>query len=242
VEPIGNHLREGPKLRSPVAVEATPYAWPNDGLLDPQKTALLIIDMQRDFCSESGYVHSMGYDIQAARAVIPAIMDVRAVVRRWGGMVLYTREGHRRDLSDLSPLKLWRSQRTGPGIGTQGPMGRILIRGEPGWDIVDELRPELGEPTIDKPGYGAFHNTDLEQILSVRGVTHLLLTGVTTDICVHSTLREAVDRGYECLTLSDCCAATEVSNHDAALRTIATEGGIFGAVSTSAALQRALSL
>ena len=211
-------------------------------MLVPEKTALLIIDMQKDFCSESGYVHSMGYEIQAARALIPVIESVRAAVRSWGGMILYTREGHRRDMCDLSPLKLWRSRRAGPGIGSQGPIGRLLIRGEPGWDIVDELRPDIGEPIIDKPGYGAFHNTDLEQILSVRGVTHLIFTGVTTDICVHSTLREAVDRGYECLTLSDCCAATDASNHDAALRTIATEGGIFGAVSTSESLRRALSI
>jgi nicotinamidase-related amidase len=120
-------------------------------------------------------------------------------------------------------------------------MGRLLIRGEPGWDIVDELRPDAGETIIDKPGYGSFHNTDLAQILTVRGVTHLIFTGVTTDVCVHSTLREAVDRGYECLTLSDCCAATDAANHNAALRTIVTEGGIFGAVSTSVSLELALS-
>ena len=211
-------------------------------MLVPEKTALLIIDMQKDFCSESGHVHSMGYEIQAARALIPVIESVRAAVRGWGGMILYTREGHRRDMSDLSPLKLWRSRRAGPGIGSQGPIGRLLIREEPGWDIVDELRPDIGEPIIDKPGYRAFHNTDLEQILFVRGVTHSIFTGVTTDICVHSTLREAVDRGYERLTLWDCCAATDASNHDAALRTIATEGGIFGAVSTSESLRRALSI
>jgi nicotinamidase-related amidase len=200
----------------------------------------VIIDMQKDFCWAGGYVDSMGCEAEAGRALIPAIQSVRAAVRSWGGMVLYTREGHRKDLSDLSPLKLWRSRRAGPGIGAQGPMGRLLVRGEPGWDIVDELSPAAGETVIDKAGYGAFHNTDLAQILSVRGVTHLIFAGVTTDVCVHSTLREAVDRGYECLTLSDCCAATDAANHDAALRTIVTEGGIFGAVSTSAALQLAL--
>lgn len=223
-----------------VSIAADPYPWPHDGRLAAESTALLIIDMQKDFCASGGYVDSMGYEAQPAHALIPAIRDVRAAMRKWGGMVLYTREGHRGDLSDLSAFKLWRSRRAGPGIGSEGPMGRLLIRGEPGWDIVDELHPEVGEPVIDKPGYGAFHNTDLAQILSVRDVSHLILTGVTTDICVHSTLREAVDRGYECLTLSDCCAATETANHEAALRTIATEGGILGAVSTSASLMLAL--
>lgn len=223
-----------------VSIVADPYPWPHDGKLCAGKTALLIIDMQKDFCAKGGYVESMGYDAGPARSIIPAIVAVRDAVRRWGGLVIYTREGHRHDLTDLSPLKMWRSRCSGPGIGSEGPMGRLLIRGEPGWDIVDELSPAAGEPVIDKPGYSAFHQTDLAQILSARATTHLILTGVTTDVCVHSTLREAVDRGYECLTLADCCAATERENHEAALRTIQTEGGIFGAVSTSAEVCRAI--
>ncbi len=162
-----------------------------------------------------------------------------APCERRGGLIVYTREGHRPDGSDLSPLKLWRSENGGAGIGSKGPLGGLLIRGQDGWQIIEELQPNDGEPVVDKPGYSAFHGTDLAQILSVRGITHLIFTGVTTDVCVHSTLREAVDRGYECLTLSDCCAATDAANHEAALRTIATEGGIFGAVSTSRDLCRA---
>lgn len=223
-----------------MAVEAVPYTWPHDQKLDPRRCALLIIDMQKDFCSEGGYVHRMGYGIDAARGTIPAIQMARNAIRAAGGLVVYTREGHRADGSDLSPLKLWRSENGGGKIGSKGPLGSLLIRGEEGWDIIEELRPAKGEPVVDKPGYSAFYNTDLAQILATRGITHLILTGVTTDVCVHSTLREAVDRGYECLTLSDCCAATEPANHEAALRTISTEGGIFGAISTSKNLERAL--
>ncbi|MEG6508864.1 isochorismatase family cysteine hydrolase [Methyloligella sp. 2.7D] len=224
-----------------VAVQATPYSWPHDGALAPEKTALLIIDMQKDFCAEGGYVHHAGYDVDAARGLIPAIQKVRAKLRDWGGLVIHTREGHRPDLSDLPPLKRWRSENAGAGIGSQGPLGKLLIRGEPGWEIVEPLCPEPDEPVIDKPGYSAFHATDLQQILTVRGITHLIFAGVTTDICVNSTLREAVERGFECLTLSDCCAATDPENHAAALRTIVTEGGIFGAVATSKDLVLALS-
>lgn len=226
----------------PITVDAVPYTWPHDRRLDPARTALLIVDMQNDFCAEGGYVHCMGYDIAAAREIIPAIQAARDAVRAAGGVIIYTREGHRADGSDLSSLKLWRSKNGGAAIGSKGPLGGVLIRGEEGWEIIEELRPRDGEPIVDKPGYSAFYNTDLAQLLSARGTTHLILTGVTTDICVNSTLREAVDRGYECLTLSDCCAATDVANHEAALRTITTEGGIFGAVSTSKCLQRALAV
>ncbi len=223
-----------------IAVEAVPYTWPHDQKLDPRRCALLIIDMQKDFCAEGGYVHRMSYGIEAARATIPRIQAARDAVRSAGGGVIYTREGHRPDGNDLSPLKLWRSENGGAAIGSKGPLGGLLIRGQEGWDIIEELRPGDGEPVVDKLGYSAFYNTDLAQILSTRSITHLILTGVTTDVCVHSTLREAVDRGYECLTLSDCCAATDAANHEAALRTITTEGGIFGAVSTSTNLPRAL--
>ncbi|MFT3730530.1 MAG: isochorismatase family cysteine hydrolase [Hyphomicrobium sp.] len=215
-------------------LRADPYPWPHDGDLRPETTALLIIDMQRDFCDPKGYLSASGYDIAATRAIVPAVVSVYQEVRAWGGLVIFTREGHRPDLSDLPPLKAWRSRQAGGEIGTPGPMGRLLVRGENGWDIIDELKPQSGDVVVDKPGYSAFYGTDLERILSTRGIRHLVLTGVTTDVCVHSTLRDAVDRNYECLVVGDACAASIPENHAAALRTIATEGGIFGAVASSA--------
>lgn len=214
-------------------IQADPYPWPHDGRLLPETTALLIIDMQRDFCDPEGYLASSGYDIAHTRQIIPAAAAVYRQVRAWGGLVIFTREGHRPDLSDLPPLKAWRSHRAGAEIGAAGPMGRLLVRGEPGWDIISELEPQPGDIIVDKPGYSAFFATDLERILSARSISRLILTGVTTDVCVHSTLRDAVDRNYECLVIEDACAASVPENHAAALRTIKTEGGIFGAVATS---------
>jgi nicotinamidase-related amidase len=225
----------------PLHIAADPYAWPHDGQLEPATTALLIIDMQNDFCHPDGYVASMGYDIDGARRIIPVIAQLRAAIRAWGGHVLHTREGHRPDLADLTSLKLWRSRNTGIGIGGQGPLGRLLVRGEKGWEIVPELRPLADEPVVDKAGYSAFHNTDLQLLLARTGVRRLILTGVTTDICVHSTLRDAVERGYECLVVADACAATVRENHVAALNTIATEGGIFGATANAGAVIAAIS-
>jgi len=201
---------------------------------------LLIIDMQRDFCAPHGYLAALGGDVSGIRAIIPNILAVRDRIRDWGGLVIYTREGHRPDLSDLPPQKAWRSRRAGLGIGAMGPEGRLLVRGERGCEIIDELTPGAAEITIDKPGYSAFHATDLARILDARRIRNLILTGVTTDVCVHSTLREAVDRGFECLTIEDACAASAPENHAAAIRTIATEGGIFGAVATTDGVTRAL--
>jgi nicotinamidase-related amidase len=221
-------------------IPATPYAWPHDAALRPESTALIIIDMQRDFCEPGGYIDSLGYSTAPARAVIPGIARLRAAARGWGALVVQTREGHRPDLADLPAQKAWRSAQNGPGIGAHGPLGRFLVRGEPGWEIVPALTPEPGEVVIDKPGYSAFHATDLARVLAVHGVRHLILCGLTTDICVHSTLRDAVDRGYECLVAGDLCAATEPANHKAALRSITTEGGIFGAVAGGLVLAQCL--
>jgi nicotinamidase-related amidase len=223
-----------------ISIDARPSAWPHDGRLEASETALLIIDMQRDFCDEGGYIASMGYDVSAARNIIPNVRRVRDAVAAWGGSIVLTREGHRPDLSDLPPMKAQRARIGGIEIGARGPLGRVLVRGEAGWEIVPELAPRPGDIIVDKPGYSAFYATDLERILTAKGVRRLIFTGVTTDICVHSTLRSAVDRGYECMLVEDGCAATVTENHLAAVNTITTEGGIFGAVTTTHAICSAL--
>jgi nicotinamidase-related amidase len=203
------------------------------------RTALLIIDMQRDFLEPDGFGATLGNDVSRLAAAIPPCREVLTAARDAGLLVIHTREGHRPDLSDAPRLKVERgdpSQR----IGAHGPMGRILVRGEPGHDIIEELYPAAGEPVIDKPGKGAFYQTDLDLMLRNRGIETLLVCGVTTEVCVNTTVREANDRGYRCIVLGDCCASYFPEFHDFGLRMIKAQGGIFGWVSGSQHALRAL--
>ena len=195
--------------------------------------ALVVIDMQRDFLEPGGYIGQSGVDVSVLRAAIPNVRRLIAAARAAGVTVIHTREGHRPDLSDLTPVKRRRAARAGAAIGSAGPLGRLLVRGEPGHAIIEELSPLEGETVIDKPGFGAFYATDLELVLRRAGISQLTLAGVTTDICVHSTLREAVDRGFDCVTVGDACAAGDPAIHAAMLACIDGEGGILGRVAST---------
>lgn len=207
-------------------------AEPESLQLEPKHTALLIIDMQRDFVEPGGFGETLGNDVSLLRDCIEPCRQVLAAARAHGLLVIHTREGHRPDLSDAHAQKI---QRGNPAlrIGDPGPMGRILIRGEAGHDIIPELYPVAGEPVIDKPGKGAFYQTDLELILQTCGIDTLLVCGVTTEVCVHTTVREANDRGLRCVVLGDCCASYFPEFHAVALRMVVAQGGIFGWVSTA---------
>ena len=222
-------------------ISADAYEWPYDGDIDPNRTALLLIDWQHDFCGPGGYVDTMGYDISMTRRGVEPTRNVLEACRSIADFnIVHTREGHKSDLSDCPPNKLWRSKQIGAGIGDDGPCGRILVRGEPGWEIIEELAPLDDEPVIDKPTKGAFTATDLDLVLRNCGVTHIVFTGITTDVCVHTTMREANDRGYECLLLEDCTGATDEGNYLSALHMVKMQGGVFGAVSNSAEFLKAV--
>jgi nicotinamidase-related amidase len=218
---------------------ATITAEPAPITVDLNRTALLIIDMQRDFLEPGGFGETLGNDVARLAIAIEPCRSVLEAVRRHGLPVVHTREGHRPDLSDAPPVKL---ERGAPRlrIGAPGPMGRILVRGEPGHDIIAALYPIPGEPVIDKPGKGAFYQTELELILRNWAIENLLVCGVTTEVCVNTTVREANDRGYRCIVLADCCASYFPHFHDAGLAMIKAQGGIFGWVTASPQILAAL--
>ena len=224
------------KVTSPQFIEAAPYAFE----LIPASCALLIIDMQRDFLEPGGFGETLGNDVSQLRRTIAPNQQLLAVWRAHHLTAIHTREGHRPDLSDLPPAKRIRG-RSAIRIGDLGPMGRILIRGEAGHDIIPELYPQSDEPVIDKPGKGAFWATELHAILQARGIRQLIITGLTTEVCVHTTVREANDRGYDCLIPSDCVGSYFPEFHAASLAMIQAQGGIFGWVTHSQKILAALS-
>ncbi|KAF2252082.1 Isochorismatase hydrolase [Trematosphaeria pertusa] len=207
---------------------AQPYAWPHDASLSPQTTALLIIDMQRDFLSIGGYLDSQGYSVARFQSIIPRLVSLLSTFRRAGFPIFHTREGHAPHMSTISSRERHRSSVNGAPIGSQGPLGRLLIRGQRGHDIISELHPLPLEPVIDKPGRGAFTNTELDAALRGRGIRNLVVCGVTADACVSSTVREASDRGYDVLVVEDGVESVSDGLKEWSLEAIRVEGGLFG--------------
>lgn len=222
-------------MKQILTIDAEPYSYE----MDPDFTAFIVVDMQSDFVSPGGFGEMLGNDVSQLQKAIPPTIRVLEAVRKAGLKVIHTREGHRTDLSDCPPSKLKRGKLK-VGIGDPGPMGRVLIRGNKGHAIIEELKPLSSEPVIDKPGKGAFYNTDLDGILHNWGTKYLVVAGVTTEVCIHTTVREANDRGYECLVLADCVASYFPEFHKVGLEMIKAQGGIFGWVSDSETLIAAL--
>ena len=217
-----------------IALKARPFDFPYDGNLDPRRTALLVIDLQIDFLAEDGYFARKGYDPAPLRAILPAVNAVISAARGAGCPILHTRQGHRADGADLTDYGRWRRRRAGLE-GTE-----VLLRSSPGFQIVPEIAVHPDDAIVDKTANGAFTYTDLEQILQAKAVTHLLFAGCTTDVCVHTTLREAVDRNYQCLLIEDACASGDPFAHEAAVHMVTVEDGIFGVVASSAEVIKAL--
>lgn len=218
-------------------VKANPYDFPLEGTFDPEATALLVIDMQGDFCAEHGYMHGFGFDLTALRRPIPVIAKLMSACREAGVAVIHTRETFKPDLSDVQPHRLWRgSDGQGVAVGDEGPRGRYLIEGAACWEIIPELAPAPGETIFDKPSYGAFATTAIEAYLHAKGIRQLIMTGLTSDCCIHTNVREALDRGFDCLTVADATGACFDSVHEAAIQLLIKKSGVFGAVCDSAAL------
>ncbi|WP_221798839.1 cysteine hydrolase family protein [Oceanobacter mangrovi] len=216
--------------------QSVPYPWPLAGRWQASQTALIVIDMQRDFLADGGYFQSLGEDLTSVRQAIEPGKQMLELARKLGMTVIMTRESHRPDLADLNPNKRLKGERLGAAPGMPGPMGRLLVRGEYGCDMIDEFQPMAGELVLDKPGNSAFYATDLGHMLQARGIKQLIIQGVTTDVCVSSTLRDANDRGYDCLVIRDACGAASQSLHDSVFASMEREGGIFGAYTDVAAL------
>ncbi|RVB79577.1 MULTISPECIES: isochorismatase family cysteine hydrolase [unclassified Mesorhizobium] len=217
-------------------IKATPFDFPYDGRLVPGHTALVVIDLQGDFLSTSGYFAKQGYDPSPLRAILPAVNRLIAAARAAGLKIIHTRQGYRADMADMTPYEKWRRKRAGLE-GTD-----ILLRSSPGFQIVPEIDVAPEDIIVDKTCNGAFTYTDFEHVLRAQGITHLLFSGCTTDVCVHTTLREACDRNFQCLTITDACASGDRYAHEAALHMVTVENGIFGALTDSSAVIAALSL
>ena len=211
-------------------IKARPFDYPYDGRLDPARTAVLAIDLQVEFLSSDGYFARKGYDPAPLRAVIEPVKRLTEAARDAGCLVIWTRQGYRADLADASSYDRWRARRAGIDL-KRGDVGSVL-RGSPGYDIVPELTPSPGDVIVDKTANGAFYQTDLELVLRAQGITHLIFSGCTTDVCVHTTLREAVDRKYQCLLVQDACASADAYAHAAALHMVTVEDGVFGVLAT----------
>lgn len=214
-------------------IAADPFPWPLEALR-PQDCALVIVDMQRDFLSPEGYFAMLGHDISGLTAAIEPTRRCLDAARSAGLRVVHTRQGYRADLADMPAWRRIKAERYGSPVAADGPLGRVLVRGEPGFEIIDELAPRDGEPVVDKTANGAFCDTDLDRVLRAAGLRALVFAGITIDVCVHTSLREANDRGYQCALIADACGALEPGLHEWALDSIRIEGGVFGSVTDSA--------